>query len=294
MADKQQQYLQVRLELMGFDPELLPGILFRHRCLGIEELNGNIWFVYFPADLSPAEMSALLNDLRRINPGFHPEQFYATLLPDADWNAEWKKHFRPLRLTRRIHVAPPWEKPQVAPDEMVIIIDPQMAFGTGSHETTRLMVALLEAYLQPRFSVLDAGTGSGILAIIAARLNARRILGFDIEPEAIDNARHNSTLNSVSGIDFRVGDISVVPQEMFDLVLANINRVVLLEMMPELTRRTGHYLILSGILTADESLLLQHVPPEFALVETRHLNEWSAMVLQRTEGQAENNSENDG
>ena len=275
------RYLQVRLELKGFDPELLSGILFQHGCLGIEELNDSIWFVYFPEDMDSAEMSRLLNSLRKVNPGFHPEQFYATVLPDADWNAEWKKHFHPLQLTERIWVAPPWEVPRLSSGQIQIIIDPQMAFGTGSHETTQLMVQMLEKYLKPGYSVLDAGTGSGILALLAAKLGAREILGFDIEPEAIDNAQHNAQLNQITGIEWRVGGIIVVPEQRFDLVLANINRAVLLEMLPELVRRTARMLILSGILIADEYILLQHLPPEVTLVETAHKNEWSALVLER-------------
>lgn len=276
-------YVQVRLELMGFDPEVLPAILFQNGCQGIEEVSENIWFAYFPGDFSSAQLSGLLNQLRQVNPAFHPEQFVATVLPDEDWNAAWKKHFRPLRVGEHIWVAPPWDLPEVAEDQQVIIIDPQMAFGTGSHETTRLMVQALEKYLRPGQSVLDAGTGSGILAIIARKLGAGRVVGFDVEEESIENAEHNAGLNRTEGIEFRLGDQSVIPPEEFDLVLANINRAVLVEMLPDLNRhlKSGGVLVLSGILKPDETLVRAAAPLELTWEESLRQKEWSALIFHK-------------
>ena len=108
---------------------------------------------------------------------------------EADWANAWKAYFKPMRVGRRLLVTPPWEHPDLAPDDIPIIIDPGMAFGTGSHPTTKLCLAALEDYVQPGQTVADVGTGSGILAIAAAKLGAARITANDIDTLAVKIAR---------------------------------------------------------------------------------------------------------
>lgn len=277
------QYSQIRLELSGFNRDILSTVLFREGCSGIEEYSENVWLVSFRNVLSSESFAHLLARLRQLNPALQPDRVLMSTYPVEDWNADWKKHFKPLKAGQRIWVAPPWEQPELQPGELLVLIEPQMAFGTGSHETTQLMIESLEKHLRPQMSVLDAGCGSGILAILAKMLGAGVVFGFDIEPEAIENARHNAELNRVRRIEFRTGDQSVIPEQQFDLVLANINRQVLLEMLPVLTGRLAEngVLVLSGILIGDEKTMREALTPSFVVVDKLQKGEWLALVIGR-------------
>ncbi len=283
MTTKKKDYLQVRLETAGFDADVLSSVLFDEGCLGIEEYSEDIWLVYFPEDYDSRAISELNNRLHALNPAFGPGKLAVASLPAMDWNAEWKKHFEPFKIGEKVWVAPPWNQPDIQADEILLIIDPQMAFGTGSHETTQLMIELLERHRPDGQTVLDCGTGSGILSILAKKMGAGRVIGFDIEHESIENAVHNAELNAMRGVDFRQGDEKVIAAGDFDLVLANINRIVLQDMLPGLAEkvRTGGRLILSGILDTDEDVMMKVAPPELKLLERRQKKEWLALVFRK-------------
>jgi ribosomal protein L11 methyltransferase len=145
------------------------------------------------------------------------------------------------------------------------------------------MIELLECYLKPADSVLDAGTGSGILAILAAKLGASKVFGFDIEPESIENARYNARLNNVQEIQFEIGDDSVIPSENYQLILANINRNVLTDILPTLSEHltiNGH-LILSGILQDDKKQIERCLSPGENIIHELRIEEWIGLVLKK-------------
>ncbi len=176
---------------------------------------------------------------------------------DKDWNSEWKKHYAPLRISEHILVKPTWcELPDDAPP-VVVEIDPEMAFGTGTHATTFLCIELLDNAVKNKV-LLDAGTGTGILAITAAKLGAKRICGFDIDPVASHTAKKNAEQNGVAhSCDFFAGQISAIHFTGFDIITANINRSQIIEILPsfqELLVRGGR-LILSGILDSEEQII---------------------------------------
>lgn len=166
---------------------------------------------------------------------------------DEDWLGEWKKNWQPVK-TGRFIVAPPWSEIPEASDQVVIRIEPGMAFGTGTHETTRLCLAAIEKYFAGG-SFLDVGTGTGILAIAAAKLAPdARIEACDTDAEAVAIARENARLNDVAEqIAFRVGTIETVTASA-DLVCANLTADVILKLLPALLGATCGRLILSGIL----------------------------------------------
>lgn len=276
-------YLQIRLELSGLNPDILSAVLFREGCLGIEEFSDDVWLVYFPETTAESRISRLVERLRELHPRFRPDQLLITRLPESDWNGEWRKYFRPLRAGKTVWVAPPWDVPRLTPGEILVIIDPQMAFGTGSHQSTRLVILAMEKYLRPGDTVLDVGTGSGILSILAKKIGARDVFGFDIEYDAIENAHHNLKLNRVSGIEFQVGDLSVVPNRKYDLILANISREVLLDMLPTLAEKlaSGGRLILSGFLIDDREIMINAIPSGLQLLDELHLDEWLGLVLKK-------------
>jgi ribosomal protein L11 methyltransferase len=232
-------------------------------------------------DFNVEKQQNLIHSLNQ-NPYNVPKNYLTfSQLESQDWLAEWKSHFKPIKVGKNIWIAPPWEQVKPLADEWVIQIDPQMAFGTGHHETTQLMIELMERYLKPAVTVLDAGTGSGILAIIAAKLGASGVFGFDVEPEAIENARHNAKLNEVSEIKFEIGDSSVIPSEVFQLILANINRNVLTETLAKLCSHlsANGCLILSGILIEDKAEIQDQLPQGVKIIEEVKKEEWAGIVL---------------
>ncbi|MBN2413317.1 50S ribosomal protein L11 methyltransferase [candidate division KSB1 bacterium] len=176
---------------------------------------------------------------------------------DKDWNSEWKKHYAPLRITDHILVKPTWCKlPEDAPP-VVVEIDPEMAFGTGTHATTSLCITLLDNSVKNKV-LLDAGTGTGILAITAAKLGARWICGFDIDPIASHTAKKNAEQNGVTkSCDFFAGQISGICFTGFDIIVANINRNQIIEILPFFRELLipGGRLVLSGILDSEEQII---------------------------------------
>jgi ribosomal protein L11 methyltransferase len=283
MSLNQAVYSLVELTVTDFNKDLLSAALFESGCSGIEECSEEHWRIYFSQSLSVQQQQHLREKLNKLNPASSHEPLVFSTQPQQDWNAEWKKHFQPLQVTSRIWVAPPWELPQLKKGEVQLIIDPQMAFGTGSHESTQLMIQAMEKYLLPDSRVLDAGTGSGILAILAKKLGASEVFAFDVEVESIDNARHNALINREKQIDFNCGNFQVIPVTEFDVILANINRNVLLQLMPNFRKvlRNDGLLILSGIMVNDESSLQQAVADWSEQLEKFEKNGWISLVLKK-------------
>lgn len=199
-----------------------------------------------------------------------------------NWNATWESGIEPIT-AGRFYVHPPWHEPRL--DAISICIEPKMSFGTAHHETTRLILRALDGLVAPGASVLDAGTGTGVLALAARKLGADRVVGFDIDPWSQENAVENLERNGESGIPILEGGIETVQHERpFDLVIANINRAALLEMLPKLAGLCcpGGVIILSGLLRPDESQMrdaLERVG--CACREVIVEGEWIALVADR-------------
>ena len=149
---------------------------------------------------------------------------------NQDWSESWKKSFKPIRLGDHIVICPGWLEYEKQPDDKVIEIDPGMAFGTGTHQTTGMCAALIEKYVQPGQRVIDIGTGSGILAIVAAHMGAKEVLATDLDAVAVRvAAAENAALNGFGGkIDCRCGDLLDVVDVSGDVVIANIIADVIL------------------------------------------------------------------
>ncbi len=176
------------------------------------------------------------------------------LVDDEDWAEAWKSHYHTTRIGRRIVIRPQWETYDPEPDDLVISLDPGMAFGTGTHATTRLCLMSLEDLMQPGLSVLDLGCGSGILAIAAAKLGASHILALDIDPVAAQITAENAAINGVSDtIIAQQGSLDTVrgSARRFDLLLANILARIIIEMCGQGLGdvvRPGGKAIFSGII----------------------------------------------
>lgn len=247
--------------------------------------------VYFPR---PADVEALRRAVRErlqwlaaFCPGLQAELPEVVAVRQEDWAEGWKQHFPAVRIGARLVVKPSWEDFAAAPGDVVIELDPGMAFGTGTHGTTRLCLeAVAATYAQgpPPRRVLDVGTGSGILAVAAAALGAERVLACDIDPEACRVAAENVAHNNVGD---RV-EISNAPLEVledgFDLVLANILAEENIRLGDELVRRVvaGGTLVLSGILQEKEALVtaaFARYPLSAPAIS--HREEWSCLVYRK-------------
>jgi ribosomal protein L11 methyltransferase len=207
-----------------------------------------------------------------------------TRIEDSDWNAEWEKTIQPIRVGRRIVIAPSWNPHTPAPGDLLLTIDPKMSFGTGYHETTRLVLRLLEDTVTPGDRVLDIGTGTGILAIAALKLGASYAIGVDIDDWSELNALENARVNGLAErLTIQRGTLTDVPPGQFDLVVANIQRTVLVPIMKEMVSRlrpTAH-LLLSGLLLGDEEEITASARAAGAVLVRREVeNEWIALSLQ--------------
>ncbi|ALI99299.1 50S ribosomal protein L11 methyltransferase [Rufibacter tibetensis] len=201
-----------------------------------------------------------------------------------NWNEEWEKNFEPLLIAGQVSVRADFHpKPEgVAYD---IVITPKMSFGTGHHETTTLMIENQLTLNHEGKRVLDMGCGTGILAIMAKLLGAQEVVAVDIEDWTVENARENADRNDCSSLDVRLGDASVLASEApFDLILANINRNVLLEDMPVYTQKLqpNGPLVLSGFYTEDLPLL-QERATELGLIfeSSRNKNNWVSAIFRK-------------
>ncbi len=210
--------------------------------------------------------------------------FSHRVITRQNWNAEWEKNFQPLVIADRVSVRAPFH-PQPAGVDYDIVIMPRMSFGTGHHETTALMLENQLGVDHRGLRVLDMGTGTGILAIMAEKLGARQVLAVDTEPWTVENARDNAAENNCHGIECRLGGVETLADEApFDLILANINRNVLLEDMHEYARLlpAGRPILFSGFYEEDLALLTAEAA-KHGLRYQRHriLRNWVSALFEK-------------
>ena len=201
---------------------------------------------------------------------------------EEDWSNAWKKYYHPVQVGEHLVVCPSWEAYDRQPDDVVLTLNPGMAFGTGTHDTTRLCMELLEKYITPQDTVLDVGCGSGILAITAALLGANKIIGCDIDEVAVKVAGENAALNGVQDrIAFHQGDLTSQVEGSFQIICANIVADVIIR----LSEDAGRYLakdgifITSGIIDTREQDVLNALEQNgFQVIECRTSGGWVALA----------------
>ncbi len=201
-----------------------------------------------------------------------------------DWIDVWKKHFRPIHLGR-IVVVPEWIDYTKEAGEHVVLLDSNMAFGTGEHETTSMCVELLQEYLKEGDTVLDVGCGSGILGIAAAKLGAKRCYLSDLDPIAVESAEHNCALNNVEDVTrVTLSDLLSESSVTADIILANITAEVLSLLAPSIPAhlKAGGTLILSGIIESRLALVKEkYAAVGLSLKQEHRKGEWYALVFSR-------------
>ncbi|MCS6825307.1 MAG: 50S ribosomal protein L11 methyltransferase [Caldilinea sp.] len=223
-----------------------------------------------------------------------PEPQIRTLY-EEDWAHAWKRFYKPLRVGRRILLKPSWESVEAAAEDIVIELDPGMAFGTGLHPSTRLCIAALEEYVHPGDIVLDLGTGSGVLAIAAHKLGAASVLATDIDPIAVDVARENTLRNGIPlgatpGVIVQAGSVPEGMANRFDVIVANILAEVLVKLFdaeysyPPLVEplKPGGALILAGIIEERAEMVIEAARRHgCTLIDRKQENDWVALVVRK-------------
>ena len=210
-----------------------------------------------------------------------------TDIAEQNWNETWEASIQPQSIGS-FFVRPTWSSAEPEAEQILLEIDPKMSFGTGYHATTRLMLRQLSRLDCSNKRVLDAGTGTGILAIAACKLGAARAIGFDYDPWCEKNATENALINNIgSRLDIRLGGFDTVEhEEPFDMILANINRNVILEFLGDMIRllKDGGTLCLSGLLITDKDAVLNHLSEYPVVVVNKETeDEWMLLEITKTE-----------
>jgi len=270
------RWLLISLHVPGASTEAVSNFLMEHGATGIEESEegqkGGRLKAYFLRDgREGGVLQALrryLKSLQAIQPEISQAKIEAVTIPEQDWGDKWKRFFKPFHVTSRIVVKPPWSSYRPQKSEVSIVINPGMAFGTGAHASTKLCIRALEKELGKKgLSILDVGTGSGILSILAGRMGAGEVLGVDTDEVAVEVARENVRQNGVSDlVQVRKGSIGHIRRQ-FDVVVANIDLRGLRRMRGPLLlhlKRKG-LLVLSGLLEGQGDRLRKYY------METGHL-----------------------
>ncbi|MBN2285602.1 MAG: 50S ribosomal protein L11 methyltransferase [Tissierellales bacterium] len=204
-------------------------------------------------------------------------------IEERDWNSEWKKNFKPFRLGQNVIIKPSWESYDSKSDDIIIEIDPGAAFGTGTHETTSICIEEMEKYLNEGMDVLDIGTGTGILAILASKLGAKSVLGIDIDEDSIRISKENTKINHCHNIEIIKSNLLESIDYQADLVTANITADIIVRMIPELSKvmKKGGIFISSGILdTKVDSVKNALTEHGFNIIEEVTKGEWAGIAAQ--------------
>ncbi|MBQ8080451.1 MAG: 50S ribosomal protein L11 methyltransferase, partial [Clostridia bacterium] len=245
---------------------------------------------WFPVEESVTALEGIRSTLARIKAADPAGSLgLLTLETDAireeDWAENWKQYFKPFRVGERLVVKPTWETWEGRPDDLIIEIDPGMAFGTGTHETTALCISLIEKYYRGG-RLLDVGTGSGILAIAAALLGAKDVLAVDIDPDAVRVAQENVANNRLQNVvTVREGDLLQGLHETFDFAAANILAPVICMLAAPLTKHLtpGGLFVCSGIIAeAEEDVHAALSAAGYEILEILHKGDWVAFAARRS------------
>ncbi len=239
--------------------------------------------IYVPEERNPADDVAFIRE--RL--GASGIKFEITLsgMKEEDWANSWKKYFKPIRIGRRLVVVPTWEKYEPKDGDIILNMDPGMAFGSGTHETTRLCATLLEDHMKKGAKVLDVGTGSGILAIAASKLGAEAVYAYDIDPVAVRVAEENCAENGCNNIKCGISDLLAGVKKLdcgYDFISANIVADIIVRMAPDISKymKKGGLLAVSGVIdTQSERVQKALCDGGLSLVKLTAENDWNAMLF---------------
>lgn len=268
------------------DPQSLP-----HRQSGAA-LTG-----YFPPKVFVPEImqdiKKRVDQLRDFGLDPSPAQVESSAINDEDWAYVWQQYYHPVRVSHDLTIVPQWEDYQPAQkDEHLIYLDPGMAFGTGTHPTTKLMLQALDIVVRGGESMIDVGTGSGVLSIAAKELGAADVAAYDIDQVAVDSAKKNIQLNPAAA-DVKLGVNSLLDgiHTQVDLIVANILAEIILPLIPQAWEnlKAGGYFLSSGIINTKFDQVSQAMTDQgFIIDQTMKMKDWYGIIAHKPSDQEEN------
>jgi len=266
-----------------FQPDLISGLLWELDITGITEEENHITvFADEEADVNKERIEKYLEKLKS-EKLLNDFSIVSESLPEKNWNELWEKGREVVWVSDKFVIKPTFKEYKEQPGEIVLAIDPKMSFGTGEHQSTKLVLRFLEKYVNPGIRLLDVGSGTGILSIAAIKLGAAEAVAIDNDERCYENCKENCELNSVTGnVKIVNGEISEIIENNFDLIIANIQKNVLLDIAEQVKEKIkpNGTAILSGLLIKDEKDIEErYTKAGFENVETKTMDEWFALVL---------------
>lgn len=266
-----------------FNAEILSSILWELNIDGISEEVNCLKVFSQDENVSILSIETALLHLKE-NSLLREYSVQGNFIAEKNWNEEWEKSREVVHVSDKIVIKPTFKKYNAKPDEIVLILDPKMSFGTGDHQTTKICLKLIEKYIETGMKVLDAGSGTAVLGIATAKLGADKVIAFDIDEWCFENGVENAQLNAVVGkVEIRKCELNEIPENDFDLIIANIQKNVLLNLadgFKDRIKKNG-ILILSGLLDTDrESILKRYSLLGFNEIDFLQMDEWIGMVFE--------------
>lgn len=228
-----------------------------------------------------SEIETRIERAKEFDVNIRDYEIFSEEVNENDWANEWKKYYKPTKVGNRFVIKPLWEEYEAKGDEIILNMDPGMAFGTGTHETTRLCLEAIENYMKKDTRVFDIGTGSGILAIGASLLGAKDVVGVDLDIVAVDSAKENVKYNHLENVEILHGNLMDVVEGTADIIVANIIAEVILILIDDVKKminKNGVF-ISSGIIREKEKMVADALHEKgFSIKEVRREGEWVCIV----------------
>ena len=276
-------YKEFHIRTAPFLPDLLSGLLWELNISGLTEEQQSIIIFSEGNNLSKETVENFLKKMKAENlfSEFSVDEYE---LENKNWNEEWEKNLNIIKVNDKLVIKPSTKEYNPKENEIVLTIDPKMSFGTGEHQTTKLMLKMIERYVKPGMKVLDVGSGTAILAIASVKLGAVSAVAVDNDELCFANGIENIGLNEVSEeVEVRIGELKDINESNFDMILANIQKNVILGIADDIRKRLINegIIILSGLLNKDEEDVVEHYKKIcFNLVDKDRMDEWTVLVLQ--------------
>ena len=278
------------LDIENFKSDAYGELLDKETYTGLEE--GALVMAYFPETIFLPEIlpfiTSQITKLPEYGLAIGKNEITVSEVQDENWATAWKKYYHPVRVTRYLTIVPSWETYEaVDPNEKIITLDPGMAFGTGTHPTTNLTLQALEVSLRGGETVLDVGTGSGVLSIASKYLGAKDVYAYDLDEVAVRAAKENMDLNEIAkDVHVSANDLLKDVTVEADIIVANILADIILLMIPDawrLLKQTGK-LIVSGIIADKKNLVIEAMEAQgFIVEEILQQKDWFAIILGKPE-----------
>lgn len=228
-----------------------------------------------------AEIEKKIAEAKAFGVNIEDYKISTVVVDENDWNTQWKKYYKPMKVGDKFVIKPLWEDYEAKEGEIILHMDPGMAFGTGTHETTRMCLEAVEDYMRKDTTVFDIGTGSGILAIGASKLGAKEVVGVDLDIVAVNSAKENVGYNDLKNVTILHGNLMDVVEGNADIIVANIIAEVILVLIDDVKKKLndGGIFISSGIIKEKENMVKEGlIAKGFDIIDTRREGEWVCIV----------------